>query len=101
MGPPYTSSGIRLHGEVIWETSLPEEYTVDQLREIGFREQITEHYRIQGGVALPKWGGSPTVKLLERVKPDPSARHAVFYSYADGANERALLRCPQSEQHGA
>ena len=73
---------VKLFGKV----ALPQEYTVDQLREIGFREQITEHYCIQGWSGIAKWGGTPMVKLLELVKPDPSARYVVFYSYADGAD---------------
>jgi DMSO/TMAO reductase YedYZ molybdopterin-dependent catalytic subunit len=73
---------VKVFGKVV----LPQEFTVDQLREIGFREQITEHYCIQGWSGIAKWGGTPMVKLLELVKPDPSARYVVFYSYADGAD---------------
>lgn len=72
--------------KVFGKVALPQEFTVDQLREIGFREQITEHYCIQGWSGIAKWGGTPMVKLLELVKPDPSARYVVFYSYADGAD---------------
>jgi methionine sulfoxide reductase catalytic subunit len=72
--------------KVFGKVTLPQEFTVDQLREIGFREQITEHYCIQGWSGIAKWGGTPMVKLLELVKPDSSARYVVFYSHADGAD---------------
>jgi DMSO/TMAO reductase YedYZ molybdopterin-dependent catalytic subunit/thiosulfate reductase cytochrome b subunit len=72
--------------KVFGRVAHPQEFTVDQLREIGFCEQITEHYCIQGWSGIAKWGGTPMAKLLELVKPDPSARYAVFYSYADGAD---------------
>jgi DMSO/TMAO reductase YedYZ molybdopterin-dependent catalytic subunit len=72
--------------KVFGKVAHPQEFTVDQLREIGFREQITEHYCIQGWSGIAKWGGTPMAKLLERVQPDPSARYVVFYSHADGAD---------------
>ena len=53
-------------------------------RGIGFREQITEHHCIQGWSGIAKWGGTPMAKLPEGVKPDSSAKYAVFYSHTDG-----------------
>jgi DMSO/TMAO reductase YedYZ molybdopterin-dependent catalytic subunit len=72
--------------KVFGKVALPQEFTVDQLRKIDFREQITEHYCIQGWSGIAKWGGTPMAKLLELVKPDSSVRYVVFYSYADGAD---------------
>jgi len=72
--------------KVFGKLAHPQEFTVDQLRELGFREQITEHYCIQGWSGIAKWGGTPMARLLDRVKPDPSAKYAVFYSHADGAD---------------
>jgi thiosulfate reductase cytochrome b subunit len=72
--------------KVFGKVAHPREFTVDQLREIGFHEQITEHYCIQGWSGIAKWGGTPMAKILELVKPDPGAKYVVFYSHADGAD---------------
>jgi DMSO/TMAO reductase YedYZ molybdopterin-dependent catalytic subunit/thiosulfate reductase cytochrome b subunit len=72
--------------KVFGNVANPQELTVDQLREIGFREQITEHYCIQGWSGIAKWGGTPMARLLNLVKPGPTAQYVVFYSHADGAD---------------
>jgi len=72
--------------KILGKVAHPQEFTIDQLRKIGFREQITEHYCIQGWSGIAKWGGTPMAKLLEVVEPDPSAKYVVFFSHADGAD---------------
>lgn len=48
-------------------------------------EQITGHYCIQGWSGVAKWGGVRMADILEMVRPLPTARWVVFYSFADGA----------------
>jgi DMSO/TMAO reductase YedYZ molybdopterin-dependent catalytic subunit len=67
--------------KVLGKVAHPKELTIDELRKIGFREQITEHYCIQGWSGIAKWGGTPMAKLLEVVKPLPSAKYVVFFSH--------------------
>lgn len=47
-------------------------------------EQVTQHYCIQGWSGVAKWGGVRMSDVLDLVRPLPSARYAVFYSFADG-----------------
>lgn len=48
-------------------------------------ETITQHYCIQGWSGVAKWGGVRMSDILDLVRPLPSARWVVFYSFADGA----------------
>jgi thiosulfate reductase cytochrome b subunit len=47
-------------------------------------EQITQHYCIQGWSGVAKWSGVRMSDILAIVRPLPSARWAVFYSFAEG-----------------
>jgi methionine sulfoxide reductase catalytic subunit len=57
----------------------------DELRALGKHEQITQHYCIQGWSGVAKWGGVRLSDILDMVRPLPSARWVVFYSFAYGA----------------
>lgn len=56
-----------------------------QLRAMPKHEQITQHYCIQGWSGVAKWGGVAMSDILDLVRPLPTARWVVFYSFADGA----------------
>ena len=62
----------------------PATLSLDDLREMGKKEQITGHNCIQGWSGIAEWGGPPMSKLVERVKPRPDARYVVFRSYGEG-----------------
>jgi sulfoxide reductase catalytic subunit YedY len=64
----------------------PASLSLDDLHRLGHREQITQHFCIQGWSGVAKWGGVPMSAVLDLVRPDPKARWVVFYSFAEGAD---------------
>ncbi|CAM2809582.1 molybdopterin-dependent oxidoreductase [Mycobacterium simiae] len=75
--------GYALHIEGL--VANPVTLTYDQLRALPKHEAITQHYCIQGWSGVAKWGGVRMSDILDMVRPQPSARWVVFYSFADGA----------------
>ncbi|MGH7916395.1 MAG: molybdopterin-dependent oxidoreductase [Candidatus Binataceae bacterium] len=63
----------------------PRIFSFAELKAMPKQEQITAHFCIQGWSGVAKWGGVPMRYILELVKPQPEARYAVFYSFADGS----------------
>ena len=59
----------------------PVELSLDDLRALGKDEFITMHHCIQGWSGIAQWGGVSMKKLIEHVKPKPSARVIAFYSF--------------------
>lgn len=48
------------------------------------REQITQHFCIQGWSGIAKWAGVPMSAICELARPAAEAKWVVFYSFADG-----------------
>jgi DMSO/TMAO reductase YedYZ molybdopterin-dependent catalytic subunit len=67
----------------------PAEFSLDELRALPHRTQITRHDCVEGWSAIGKWTGVPLGTVLERVKPRPEARYVVFYC-ADPMNESGM-----------
>jgi sulfoxide reductase catalytic subunit YedY len=63
----------------------PRAFSYAELKALPKQEQTTEHFCIQGWSGVAKWGGVPMREILNIVKPLPSARYAVFYSFANGS----------------
>jgi methionine sulfoxide reductase catalytic subunit len=59
----------------------PVELSLDDLRLLGQEENITMHHCIQGWSGIAHWGGVSMRKLIDRVRPFPSARVVAFYSF--------------------
>ncbi|MBA3963332.1 MAG: molybdopterin-dependent oxidoreductase [Chthoniobacterales bacterium] len=59
----------------------PVELSLTALRALGGDEFITMHHCIQGWTGIAQWGGLPMEKLIEHVRPKPSAKVIAFYSY--------------------
>ncbi|MBU1224704.1 MAG: molybdopterin-binding protein [Gammaproteobacteria bacterium] len=57
----------------------PRAYSLDELRALPSRTQITRHDCVEGWSAIGKWKGVPLSRVLEQVQPQPSARYVVFY----------------------
>jgi len=57
----------------------PRAYTLDELKALPSRTQITRHDCVEGWSAIGKWKGVPLSRVLEQVKPHLSARYVVFY----------------------
>jgi DMSO/TMAO reductase YedYZ molybdopterin-dependent catalytic subunit/thiosulfate reductase cytochrome b subunit len=62
----------------------PVELSLDEIRAMGKQTQITLHHCIQGWSGIAEWGGLPMTELIERIRPRPEARVAVFYSFGEG-----------------
>jgi len=74
----------RLHvgGMVEHELSL----SLDDLRAMPKKEQITKHICIQGWSAIGEWGGVHVREIVARCKPDKRAKYIVFHAYDVDAN---------------
>jgi len=64
----------------------PVELSLDDLRALGQRSQITLHHCIQGWSGIAEWGGLALADLMEVVRPQSGARAVVFYSFGDGVD---------------
>ena len=56
----------------------PAEYSLDELRSMPSRTQITRHDCVEGWSTIGKWKGVQLRHVLEQVKPLPSAKYVVF-----------------------
>jgi methionine sulfoxide reductase catalytic subunit len=70
---------FRLRVGVWWRTRS--NGSLEDLRAFGKDECITMHHCIQGWSGIAQWGGFSMKKLIEHVKPKPSARVIAFYSF--------------------
>ena len=62
----------------------PVELSLEEIRALGKKTQITLHHCIQGWSGIAEWGGLPMAELIKLVRPKPEARVAVFYSFGEG-----------------
>ena len=62
----------------------PIELSLDDLRALGRKTQITLHPCIQGWSGIAAWSGLPLAKLIELVRPTPNAHAIIFYSFSEG-----------------
>jgi DMSO/TMAO reductase YedYZ molybdopterin-dependent catalytic subunit len=56
----------------------PAELSLDELRALPSRTQITRHDCVEGWSCIGKWKGVPLRLLLDRVRPLPQARYVLF-----------------------
>ena len=57
----------------------PRQFSLDELKAMPNRTQITRHDCVEGWSAIAKWSGVPLHEVLARVQPLPSARYVVFH----------------------
>ncbi len=57
----------------------PMQFSLDELKALPSRTQITRHDCVEGWSAIGKWTGVPLKEVLERVRPQPLARYVVFH----------------------
>ncbi len=67
--------------EVSGLVSHPRKFSLEDLRELPSRTQITRHDCVEGWSAIAKWKGTRLSALLKEVQPKPEARFLVFYCY--------------------
>jgi len=85
-------AGYKAHaasGFVNWKLSVgglvgePLALSLDELRAMPSRTQITRHDCVEGWSCIGKWKGVKLSALLERVRLKPEARYIVFYCADD------------------
>lgn len=62
----------------------PVELSLDDLRALGQKTQITLHHCIQGWSGIAAWGGLPLAELVKLVRPKLNAKAVIFYSFSEG-----------------
>ena len=55
-----------------------------EIQALGKDEHITMHHCIQGWSGIAQWKGMPMKALIDLVKPKPSAKTVVFFSFGEG-----------------
>jgi DMSO/TMAO reductase YedYZ molybdopterin-dependent catalytic subunit len=73
--------------KVVGNVENPVELSIDDMRELGLKSQITLHHCIQGWSGIAEWGGFPLAELMKLVRPTKSATAVVFYSFSEGLAE--------------
>lgn len=81
-GGEFADYRLRIYGQVEHPTNL----SLAELRALPFHEQITQHFCIQGWSGIAKWGGVSMSSILGLVRPLPTAKWVVFYSFAPGSD---------------
>lgn len=67
----------RLHVSGLIEQPL--QLSLDQLRRMRSRTQITRHDCVEGWSAIGKWKGTPLAEVLRLARPAPQARYVIFH----------------------
>ena len=62
----------------------PAELSLSELKDLGEAEFTTMHHCIQGWTGIAQWKGVPMKKLVDLVKPRPSAKTVAFFSFGEG-----------------
>jgi DMSO/TMAO reductase YedYZ molybdopterin-dependent catalytic subunit len=68
---------LRVTGLVEREVS----FSLDELRNMPARTQITRHDCVEGWSCIAKWTGTPLAGVLDQAGVKPQARFAVYYCY--------------------
>jgi DMSO/TMAO reductase YedYZ molybdopterin-dependent catalytic subunit len=75
VGDDFRKWRLRIDGLV----ARPQELSLDQLRAMPSRTQITRHDCVEGWSAIGQWTGVPLSAVLTLAALSPSARYIVFY----------------------
>nr|WP_245396336.1 molybdopterin-dependent oxidoreductase [Jiella sonneratiae] len=73
-GENFASYRLKIGGLV----DAPLEVSLDELRAMPARTQITRHDCVEGWSCIAKWTGVPLAGLIDQVRPKTSARFVVF-----------------------
>jgi len=66
------------HLEVTGLVQKPAQMTLDEIKAMPARTQITRHDCVEGWSAIGKWKGVRLEEILKRVRPRPEANYVVF-----------------------
>ncbi|HET6385164.1 MAG TPA: molybdopterin-dependent oxidoreductase, partial [Armatimonadota bacterium] len=71
---------LKVYGSV----ENPVELSLEDLKAMGEKSQITLHHCIQGWSGIAEWGGLPLADLVNRVQPRPGTGAVIFHSFSEG-----------------
>ena len=74
-----TSGWLGWRLEVAGLVKQPASFTLDDLKSMPSRTQITRHDCVEGWSAIAKWKGAPLEEIMKKVELQPNARYVVFY----------------------
>jgi DMSO/TMAO reductase YedYZ molybdopterin-dependent catalytic subunit len=69
----------------------PHAFSLDELKRMASRTQITRHTCEEGWSAISQWTGVPLRSVLQAVGTRPTARYVQFYAYDDWADGIDML----------
>jgi DMSO/TMAO reductase YedYZ molybdopterin-dependent catalytic subunit len=72
-------SGYRLNITGLVET--PKSFSLDELRNMPARSQITRHDCVEGWSCIAKWTGTPLGAVLDEARIKPTAKFLVYHCY--------------------
>lgn len=64
----------------------PLDLSLEDIKAMNKKTQITLHNCIQGWSGIAEWGGLQMAELMKLAKPKPEARVVVFYSFGEGTD---------------
>jgi DMSO/TMAO reductase YedYZ molybdopterin-dependent catalytic subunit len=73
------------------QVATPRTFSLDELKRLPSRTQITRHTCEEGWTAIGQWTGVPLSVVLDAAGILPTARFVVFYSYDDWIDSIDLL----------
>jgi len=73
--------------QVVGLVERPLEFSLDALRALPTRTQITRHDCVEGWSVIGQWTGVPLAHLLDLARPKPGARVVVFHCFDDLAGD--------------
>jgi DMSO/TMAO reductase YedYZ molybdopterin-dependent catalytic subunit len=73
--------------QVVGLVERPLEFSLDALRTLPTRTQITRHDCVEGWSVIGQWTGVPLARLLDLARPKPGARIVVFHCFDDLAGD--------------
>ncbi|NUS39683.1 MAG: molybdopterin-dependent oxidoreductase [Lysobacter sp.] len=73
--------------QVFGMVERPLEFSLDALRALPNRTQITRHDCVEGWSVIGQWTGVPLAHLLDLARPKPGARIVVFHCFDDLAGD--------------
>lgn len=65
----------------------PLEFSLDAIRALPTRTQVTRHDCVEGWSVIGQWSGVPLATLLDMARPKPGARYIVFHCFDDLSND--------------
>ena len=85
--PPFTMDYVMnaMSGWPSWKLEVgglvkqPGQFSLNDLKAMPARSQITRHDCVEGWSAIGKWKGVPLTEIMKVVQPDPQAKYVVFY----------------------